>query len=189
MLEDHKLEKFENVRVQDRFPRYVGRNAKGNPQAYGGSIQVRILTTDQGAQGWATSNNPDEEVEPLIGERISDLFDVQRGTAERAYGIDLAEKGLVDCFVIDLGIVGFTRWRKVMPELAAAEVVASPHTWCWCVRPWYAAQLGAGVGNVVCIEGIPGTSSHLDYGKYDIVDGEVVLPDAPGLAMPLKEEE
>ena len=106
---------------------------------------------------------------------------------ERLY--DLAAKALVDCFVIDLGIVGFTRWRKVMPKLAAAGVVASPHTWCWCVRPWYAAQLGAGVGNVVYIEGIPGTSSHLDYGNYDIVDGEVVLPDGPGLAMPLKEEE
>ena len=32
-------------------------------------------------------------------------------------------KGLVDVFIIDLGIVGFTRWRKIIPELIAANVM------------------------------------------------------------------
>jgi len=99
---------------------------------------------------------------------------------------DLAGKGLVDVFVIDLNIMGFTRWRRVMPELIEAGVAASPHTWCWCVRPCYAAQLGAGVGNVVCIEGIPGTSSALDYTNYPIADGKMHVPDLPGFAISLR---
>ena len=99
---------------------------------------------------------------------------------------DLAEKKLVDVFVIDLNIVGFTRWRRVMPELAAAGIAASPHTWCWCVRPFYVAQLGAGLGNMSYIEGIPGTSSVFDYSNYSIANGAVEVPDLPGFAMPLK---
>ena len=98
---------------------------------------------------------------------------------------DLAAKGLVDVFLLDLGIVGFTRWRRVMPELIAAGVQASPHTWCWPVRPRYVAQLAAGLGNVVCIEGIPGTTSDLDYSHYSIEDGEMAVPDLPGFAIPL----
>ena len=371
MLENHRLESTIVHRVKDRFPRWVGRNARGNPQAYGSGIQFRILTTDQGAKGWATSNVPNEQIEPLIGHKISDLFDPKNGSFAHAYGIDLAlhdlaghilgkpvyqllgakgptqipvytgaiyfddlepehaprgipgiiescrddyaggyrafklkigrgfkwmepepglrrdidvvhavrekfpdckilvdandaytceafirfldgvadcdlywieepfeenetelkrlkahmaaigcsaliaegegrtehadpptayggytmrhmdrlydlaEKQLVDVFIIDLGIVGFTRWRKVMPELIRSNVLASPHTWCWPVRPRYVAQLGAGVGNVVCIEGIPGETSDLDYSNYKIVDGNMVAPDLPGFAMPL----
>ena len=378
MLEHHRLERIEAVRSRDTFPRYVGRNAKGNPQKYGGGNQIRILTTDQGAQGWAASSVPDEAVLPLIGEKISDLIDPDTGALERAMGLDqplhdlagrildtpvyrllgakgptqvpiysgaiyfddlepedtprgvpgivascrqdyeagyrafklkigrgfkwmdpeaglqrdvdavravreafpdcrilvdandaytcdgfmrfldgvadcdlywieepfaedeadlrrlkahmarigctaliaegearakgamprdpsdppgrygyytaehidnlyaLAEKGLVDVFVIDLNIVGFTRWRGVMPELEAAGVPAAPHTWCWCVRPRYVAQLGAGLGNVICIEGIPGATSTLDYAHYSIVEGNMHVPDLPGFAMPLE---
>ncbi len=98
---------------------------------------------------------------------------------------ELAEKGLVDVFLLDLGIVGFTRWRNIMPKLIDANVLASPHTWCWPIRPRYVAQLGAGVGNVVCVEGIPGETSDLDYSNYKIVDGDMIVPDLPGFAIPL----
>ena len=89
-LNDHRLSRIEAFRVQDRFPRYVVRNARGNPQAYGGGIQARVLVTDQGVRGWATSNVPDDQVTPLISERISDLFDPAMGTRRRAMGLDLA---------------------------------------------------------------------------------------------------
>ena len=372
MLADHHLENVRAVRLKDHFPRYVGRNAKGDPQKFGGSMQLRILTTDQGAQGWGASAVPEEEIEPLIGQKISDLFDPETGVAEQARGLDLplhdlagrilekpvyemlgaegsrhvpmysgsiyfddlepedrprgvdgivascradydagyrafklkigrgfkwmepdvglqgdidavravrqafpdckvlvdandsytcddfvrflasvadcdlywieepfqeneadltrlkehmakvgcnaliadgearseaadpptayggytnahmdrlyglAEKGLVDVFIIDLGIVGFSRWRRVMPDLEKAGVLASPHTWCWCVRPRYAAQLAAGVGNVVIVEGIPGETSGLDYSNYEMADGNMVVPDLPGFGIPLK---
>jgi len=372
MLEDHRLERVETIPSQDRFPRYVGRNAKGGPQRYGAGNQIRVLITDQGARGWAASHVPEEELTRLIGEKISDLIDPGTGTFDHALGIDqplhdlagvilgesvhrlmggrgparvpiysgaiyfddlepeeaprgvegvvescrqdyragyrafklkigrgfkwmepeaglqrdveavravredfpdcrilvdandaytcedfirfldgvadcdlywseepfaeneedlrklkehmarigcraliaegegrtegadppgryggytsahidrlydLAGKGLVDVFIIDLNIVGFTRWRRVMPELMSAGVPASPHTWCWCVRPCYVAQLGAGLSNVVCIEGIPGESSALDYAHYPIADGCMQVPDLPGFGMDLK---
>jgi len=53
MLENHKLECIDTIPSRDRFPRYVGRNAFGNPQKYGAGNKVRLLTSDQGAQGWA----------------------------------------------------------------------------------------------------------------------------------------
>jgi D-galactarolactone cycloisomerase len=63
---------------------------------------------------------------------------------------------LIDVFLLDLGIVGFTRYRHIMPEIQKAGVLVSPHTWMWTPRPYYTAQLDAGVGNVVIVEGIPG---------------------------------
>jgi len=371
VLEEHRLERIEPHKVKDRFPRFVGRNRNGEPQGYGGGIQLRVLTTDQGAKGWGVSVVAEEKLRPLIGRRISELIDPQTGTFEEALGIDLplhdlagrilgepvyrmlgakgprniaiysgsiyfddldpdeapegiprlirscrqdyddgyrafklkigrgfkwmdkeaglardieavravreafpdckvlvdannaydlagflrfldgvadcdlywieepfaedeedlmglkehmarlgcnaliaegehrtegadpptryggytmqhvedlyalAAKGLVDVFILDLGIVGFTRWRKVMPELEEAKVLASPHTWCWPIRPRCVAQLAAGVGNVVCIEGIPGETSDLDYSNYGMVDGDVVVPELPGFAIPL----
>lgn len=378
MLENHRIKSIETIKSRDRFPRYIGRNAFGNPQAYGAGNQIRVVTTDQGAQGWAASAVPQEELQPLIGQKLSDLFDLETGTDERAFGIDqplydlvgrildkpvyqlignngpkqipiysgsiyfddllpeknpkgisniiascrqdykagyrafklkmgrglkwmekqagqqrdidviravrenfsdckilmdandayscddflhfitetadcdlywieepfpenepdlkrlkdhmakvgctaliaegearaknatprnpddppgrygyytqehidnlfnLAGKKLVDTLVIDLNIIGFTRWRHVMPDLIQANIPVSPHTWCWCVRPFYVSQLAAGLGNVVCIEGIPGDTSALDYTNYPIIDGHVHVPDLPGFAMPLK---
>ena len=373
MLENHRLKQITTLQSQDRFPRFVGRNAHGKPQAYGAGNQIRVLTTDQGAQGWATSHVPEETLHPLIGQKISDLFDLTHGTLNHALGIDqplydlvgcilnrpvyhllgskgstsipiysgaiyfddlepeatprgisgvitscqqdydagyrafklkigrgfkwtppndglqrdidvvcavrehfpdskilidandaytcdafiqflngiadcdlywieepfqenetdlqhlkdhmakigccayiaegegrkgaadppgryggytaehidrlydLASKKLIDAVVIDLDIVGFTRWRHIMPDLIQASILASPHTWCWCVRSHYVAQLAAGLGNVICIEGIPGHSSALDYSHYPIHNGNISVPDLPGFAMPIKE--
>ena len=80
----------------------------------------------------------------------------------------LAEADLVDVFVLDLGIVGFTRWRKLMPELVKAGIKASPHLWMWTPRTYYCAQPAAGVGNVCIIEGIPGQAPGIDYSAYKI---------------------
>ena len=97
----------------------------------------------------------------------------------------MAEETPVDVCLWDLGIVGFTRWRRIMPELERAGVKASPHTWMWTPRPYYAAQLGAGAGNVCIVEGIPGPAKSIDYGAYRLEDGLVVMPDAPGFGLRL----
>jgi len=373
MLENHRLERIEAIKSQDRFSRFVGRNAHGKPKAFGAGNQIRVLTTDQGARGWAASAAPEESLRSLIGHKISDLFALETGTRDLALGIDqplydlvgrilekpvyqlmgckgsqnvpiysssiyfddlepeenpgglsnivascqqdydagyraiklkigrglkwmnpdeglqadinavrivrehfpdclilvdandaytvdtfiefldgikdcdlywieepfvenetdlkrlkehmahmgckaiiaegegrtagadppgayggytlehidtlydLASKKLIDALVIDLNIVGFTRWRHIMPDLIRAGIPVSPHTWCWCVRPFYVSQLAAGLGNIICIEGIPGNSSALDYSNYSIVEGRVHVPNLPGFAMPLKE--
>jgi L-alanine-DL-glutamate epimerase-like enolase superfamily enzyme len=97
----------------------------------------------------------------------------------------LAEAKLVDVFVLDLGIVGFTNWRHIMPELERAGVKASPHTWAWIPRPYYVAQLAAGVENVIIIEGIPGKTEGVDYSAYKFVDGQIIVPDLPGFGLKL----
>jgi len=97
----------------------------------------------------------------------------------------LAAEKLIDVFVLDLGIVGFSRWRRIMPELVKAGVKASPHTWMWIPRPYYTAQLAAGVGNIPIIEGIPGRTPRIDYSAYRINNGRLVLPPSPGLGLRL----
>lgn len=97
----------------------------------------------------------------------------------------LAAEGLLDVYIGDLGIIGYTRWRRLMPELQAAGIVTAPHTWVWCFRPRYVAQLSAGMGNVLIIEGIPGESAGVDYSGYPIIDGRMQVPDTPGFGLPL----
>jgi L-alanine-DL-glutamate epimerase-like enolase superfamily enzyme len=72
-----------------------------------------------------------------------------------------------------------------MPELERAGVKASPHTWAWIPRPYYVAQLAAGVGNVIIIEGIPGKTEGVDYSAYKFVDGQIIVPDLPGFGLKL----
>ena len=97
----------------------------------------------------------------------------------------LAEAKLVDVFVLDLGIVGFTNWRHIMPELERAGVKASPHTWGWIPRPYYVVQLAAGVGNIIIVEGIPGKTEGVDYSAYKFIDGKIVVPNLPGFGLRL----
>lgn len=371
-LAQHRIEKILPRRMQDRYPRQVGRNAKRGHHGRGMGFQARTLITDKGARGWGMSHVPQEQVEKFIGARVADLFDLATGTAEEAYGLDLplhdlagrilgksvaelcggkgpkalpiysgalyfddldpddaprglpavldncqqdylagyrafklkigrghkwmqppqagirrdievtravrekfpdcqvlvdandgysvddflgyvtavadcelywieepfpehrdglrrlkdhmakvgckaliadgeartdraekpwrwgdysprfvehffalAQEKLVDVCLFDLGVVGFTRWRHAMPELAKAGVLASPHTWGWPLRSYYTAQLAGGVGNVCIVEGIPGATPGVDYSAYRFQDGKLLLPALPGFGLTL----
>ena len=98
----------------------------------------------------------------------------------------LAEERLVDVFLMDLDSVGFTRWRKVMPEIIQAGVTASPHTWVWPMRAFQAAQLAGGVGGIDIVEGIPAVTEGVDSSAYSMRDGKLILPDAPGFGLELR---
>lgn len=372
-LGDHRIERMQVRRLGDRYPRTIGRNAKGGGGGRGGGYQIRILVTDKGARGWGMSYLPPDQVKHLVGRRVGDLYDMARGPVEEAYGIQMPLHDLVghilgvsvatllggkgpdrvpiysgavyfddleprgkprgvpgviascqqdydagyrafklkmgrclkwmkgkpgiqrdievtravreefpDCRVLidanngyspddfltyvsgvadcdlyaieepfwedrapleklrdhmakvgckalimegemrrerakkpweyggysrahvenllalcrdklvhilnlDLGIVGFTRWRHRMPELARAGILTSPHTWAWIPRPHYVAQLAGGLGNVCTIEGIPGTTGGVDYSAYRFdPKGNLVLPDSPGWGLSLK---
>jgi len=99
----------------------------------------------------------------------------------------LAEEKLIDIIVMDLDIVGFSRWRRTMPELVKAGVAASPHAWMWCMRTHQTAQLAGGVGNIPIVEGIPGRTQGVDYSNYRMRDGKLVLPETPGFGLELVE--
>ena len=372
-LAQHRIVRIEARPMQDRYPRVVGPNSHDEkPKGRGGSFQIRIVTTDQGAVGWSMCHLKDEEIKPFIGRRVVDLFDIANGTRDEAMGLDrvlhdlagnilqvpvarligrrgasatlvysgaiyfddllpldkprgidgvlescrqdheagyrafklkigrgfrwmprqeglrrdievthavrdrfreckvlvdannaytvdeaiefiratadcdlywieelfeenrdglkrlrdamhkanckalvaegeyrterapsptryggyteqfvdklyaLAAEKLVDVFLMDLDTVGFSRWRRIMPELTKAGVQASPHLWAWTPRPYYTAHLAAGVGNIPIIEGIPGEADGIDYSAYAIRDGKLVLPHSPGFGLRLK---
>ena len=119
----------------------------------------------------------------------------QRAAPHTAYGgytqeftdrlYALAAEKLVDIFVMDLDIVGFSRWRRRMPEVVKAGVQASPHTWMWTPRTYHTAQLAAGVGNIPIVEGIPGAARGIDYSPYTMKNGKLVMPDTPGFGLKL----
>ncbi|MFO7903175.1 MAG: enolase C-terminal domain-like protein [Pirellulaceae bacterium] len=370
-LAAHRIVKITGQQVRDRYPRSIGPNSRGRPVGGGGSYRVRTIATDKGAEGWAMCHLADEAVQPFIGMRVGDLFDVETGSSDEAGALDkalhdlagnilglpvwkligaagprqtllysgaiymedvwppdarrgipavlaacqqdydagyrafklkigrgfkwmprkeglqrdievtravkkrfpdcrilvdandaftvdeaikyvqsvadcdlywieepfeedydglkrlkdsmanvgcralladgerrkrqakpltrhggyveeftdrlyrLAEAKLVDVFVLDLGIVGFTRWRRLMPKLIKAGIKASPHLWMWTPRTYYCAQFAAGVGNVCIIEGIPGRAPEIDYSAYKITDGKLVVPDTPGFGLKL----
>lgn len=370
-LASHRIAKIESKRSNDRYSHFVGRGARGGPTRFGFGREVRIVVTDQGAQGGAMSGAKPADIAALIGQRVSDLFDIETGTADHAMSIDLplhdlvgnildvavyrllgakgpthvpiysssihfedlepwgnaegiprllrecqvdyelgyrafklkigrglrcmprdkgrkrdiavtravrerfpdckvlvdanngytepefekyvtavadcglhcieepfdenlddyrrlrdhmqtvdcsamimegemrseaadqpwkygwysrrhvdrlfalAEEGVVDVINMDLAIIGFTRWRRVIPELAEMGILASPHTWAGTPRPYYCAQLAAGVGNVDIVEGIPGTASGMDYSAYRLTGGNLVVPNDPGFGIKL----
>ena len=100
----------------------------------------------------------------------------------------LAAEQLIDVFLLDLNLVGFTNWRRIMPMLQQANIHASPHTWASSLRTYYAAQLGAGVGNVIIVEGIPGSVEHVDFSAYRLSGDVIELPDAPGFGLSLDDK-
>jgi len=370
-LSAHRIAKIESKQSNDRYARSIGRSRTGRPVGRGFGRQIRVLTTDQGAKGGAMSGGPEDRVRGLVGAKVSDLFDLAGGTAEKAMAIDLplhdlvgqilkrpvcdllgnhgprkvpiysgaiyfddlettgklrgverllascqddfdagyrafklklgrglhcmpskegqrrdidvtlavrgrfpdckivvdandsysvddflayvtgvkdaglylieepfpenrddlrrlrdhmskvgckamvmegesgggqaegpwrygaysrghveqfyalAREKLVDVLNLDLGGVGFSRWRRVMPELVKAGVTASPHTWAGTPRPYYCAHLAAGAGNVLIVEGIPGTASGMDYSAWKFDKGALVVPDEPGFGLRL----
>ncbi|HZC28059.1 MAG TPA: enolase C-terminal domain-like protein [Actinopolymorphaceae bacterium] len=117
------------------------------------------------------------ESPPLVadGERAPDV----------PFLLHLASEGLLDVLLMDVMSYGFTAWRKVMPSLRAAGVRASPHAWGQPLKTLYAGQLAAGLGNVVTVEGVPGTTEHVDASGYQLVDGVLHVPDTPGFGLPL----
>lgn len=117
------------------------------------------------------------------GEKATIFGDYSQAFVDRIF--ELAEERLIDICVMDLDIVGFSRWRQLMPKLVDAGVAASPHAWMWCLRTHQCAQLAGGVGNIPIVEGIPGTTSGVDLSQYKMREGMLVLPDAPGFGMEL----
>ena len=81
-LSDHRVAKIESRAMQDRFPRLLGPNGKGNPVGGGGGYQVQVISTDQGASGWAMSSAKPEVAHKLIGARLDELFDLASGTTD-----------------------------------------------------------------------------------------------------------
>ncbi len=53
------------------------------------------------------------------------------------------------------------------------------------LKTLYAAQLAAGLGNVVTLEGVPAISDDVDWSLYRLREGLLYVPDAPGFGIKL----
>jgi L-alanine-DL-glutamate epimerase-like enolase superfamily enzyme len=99
--------------------------------------------------------------------------------------LSLAADKLLDVALMDVIGFGLTAWRRLMPQLVDLGVQASPHAWGLPLKTLYAAQIAAGVGNVVTVEGVPGTTGGADTSGYRLEEGRLTVPDAPGFGIPL----
>lgn len=104
---------------------------------------------------------------------------------DEAQLLDLAADGLIDVLLMDVVDYGLTAWRRIMPVLREIGVAASPHAWGMPLKSLYAAQLAAGLGNVLTVEGVPGTTEGLDASAYRLEEGRLSVPDIPGAGIEL----
>jgi L-alanine-DL-glutamate epimerase-like enolase superfamily enzyme len=92
---------------------------------------------------------------------------------------------LLDVQLVDIVGYGFTPWRKLLKDLNRRGVLSSPHAWGHLMKTHYIAHLAAGLGGVVTIEGVTCTSDDVDFGRYKLAEGKLVVSDEPGFGMKL----
>lgn len=129
--------------------------------------------------------------EHMPGTRIAD----GEHDPDEEHVLRLAELGLLDVLLMDVLSYGITAWRRLMPTLRRLGVEASPHAWGHPVKTLYTAQLAAGLGNVVTVEGVPGeTGLPGDTGasgdtdgvgtaSYGLAEGTLIVSDRPGFGV------
>jgi L-alanine-DL-glutamate epimerase-like enolase superfamily enzyme len=97
----------------------------------------------------------------------------------------LARQNTIDVYLNDVMQLGFSRWRQTLAELKRSNTLASPHAWGSMLKTHYAAHLNAGLGGFVTLEGVTCLSDDIDYGDYQIVDGQLSVSRQPGFGMSL----
>jgi len=99
--------------------------------------------------------------------------------------VSLAKKGLLDVVQMDIEYLGFTAWRKLIPELEGANIRISPHNWGFGLKTRYTAALGAGCPLMDFIEGVIDETEGVSMDAYAIRDGKIMVPELPGFGMNL----
>lgn len=91
-LSEHKIAEISYSRVQLKWPRFVGKNARRDIHGYGPNVSVCTLTTDKGARGWGMhGRRNDENIAYLKGKRVSDIFQPSIGVTDpQALPFDIA---------------------------------------------------------------------------------------------------
>lgn len=97
--------------------------------------------------------------------------------------MDLAGQRLIDVLLMDVGALGFTAWRRILPGIRALGAQASPHAWSEPFKTCYAAQLACGLGGVPMVEGVPGCVDGVDDTGYRLRGGILGLPETPGFGL------
>lgn len=99
--------------------------------------------------------------------------------------ISMAEKGILDVIQMDIAGFGFTKWRRLLPELEQKKIKISPHNWGLKLKTHYTASMAAGYAYVPTIEGVLDETEGIDFSGYMLNQGKLCVPDTPGFGMDL----
>ena len=121
----------------------------------------------------------------LEGEGIETLLADGEADPDQPFLKELIQQKLLDVHLTDIEGLGFTNWRRLMPELKKLGAQASPHAWGSLLKTNYTAHLAGGLGNTVTIEGVTSSSDDVDLSGYTVRDGKLIPPSTPGFGMPL----
>lgn len=100
---------------------------------------------------------------------------------------ELIEKKLLNVHLADIQAlnIGYTGWRKLLPELKDKDVFGSPHAWGTQIKTNAIAHLAGAIGNIVTIEGVTNISDDVDLGNYKLENGKLIPSSSPGFGMKL----
>jgi len=116
-------------------------------------------------------------------------FNVLLADGEAAPDLPLAlemhSAKLLDIYIEDIIGLGFTKWRRLNPELKKKGMLCSPHCFGDLLKTYYTTHLIGSQGNAATIEGVTCSSDEVDFGNYKIANGKIIPPSDPGFGMKL----
>ena len=102
--------------------------------------------------------------------------------------LDLARDGFVDIIQYDIFSYGLTNWLETGAQLDDWNVRSAPHHYGRHVGNYVSGHLAAAVSGFLFIEWDEVSTPGLDGSTYQVQDGQVKMPDAPGFGLKLDEE-
>ena len=97
----------------------------------------------------------------------------------------LGQEQVLDVYLDDISGYGFTRWRKLAPQLKQIGMMASPHAWGDTIKSFYISHYTGAYGNTPTIEGVTCLSDEVDYSSYKLKNGRLTPSSLPGFGMKL----
>lgn len=99
-----------------------------------------------------------------------------------------AREGLIDIVQTNIFTRGFGAWRTLASELHALGIQSSPHTYGGGISNSVAAQMAASTNGARFVEWDEARFAEFDASGYQVVEGEIRLPETPGLGLTLDED-
>ena len=99
--------------------------------------------------------------------------------------LELGKEKLLDIYLDDISGYGFTRWRKLAPQLKEIGMMASPHAWGDTIKSFYITHYTGAYGNTPTIEGVTCFSEQIDLSAYKLHRGRLTPSSTPGFGMKL----
>ncbi len=79
ILSEHKIVRVVTRRIRTRYPRLYGKNSRLAEHRYGREFSILEIYTDKGAHGFGEGRCTEENKDLLLGKKVSEVFDVNRG--------------------------------------------------------------------------------------------------------------